>query len=451
MTADGFSKAFSEKLETVRSKTSHAPRPSFDGVTCASTFREFVMVDVQYFQRLIRNAPNKNCDLDPVPTWVVKQFLEELSPFITTLFNASLRDGIFPTTQKCALVTPVLKKSNLDSTNPNNYRPISNLSFLSKMLERCANDQANTYFMENGLLPEVQSAYRKFHSTESAVLKVLSDIYSEADKGRVTLLALLDMSAAFDTVDHAILLERLHFRFGFDDVALRWFRSYLTGRSQRVRYGVATSSVVLVSCGVPQGSVLGPVLFLVYSADAIAISDKHGFSAHVYADDMQLYDHADQHDCAFLIVRLSTCVGEISEWMASNRLCLNPTKTEIIWLGSTRRIANCPVDPQDIAGAMIVPSKLIRDLGVMVDDDLTLTAHVNHLSSSGSINYVNYAPSVVLCRQTPLMLWSVHWSIVDSTIVMECLPECRNTTSIGYNLCFYRLLVSHCACQAPPV
>ena len=82
------------------------------------------------------------------------------------------------------------------------------------------------------------------------------------------------------------------------------------------------------------------------------------------------------------IVRLSTCVGEISEWMASNRLCLNPTKTEIIWLGSTRRIANCPVDPQDIAGAMIVPFKLIRDLGVMVDDDLTLTAHVNHLSSS---------------------------------------------------------------------
>ena len=188
--------------------------------------------------------------------------------------------------------------------------------------------------------PEVQSAYRKFHSTESAVLKVLSDIYSEADKGKVTLLALLDMSAAFDAVDHVILLERLHFRFGFDDVALRWFRSYLTGRSQRVRYGGATSSVVLVSCGVPQGSVLGPVLFLVYSADAIAISDKHGFSAHVYADDMQLYDHADQHDCASLIVRLSTCVGEISAWMASNRLCLNPRKTEIIWLGSTRRIAN---------------------------------------------------------------------------------------------------------------
>ena len=132
----------------------------------------------------------------------------------------------------------------------------------------------------------------------------------------------------------------------------------------------------------PQGSVLGPVLFLVYSADAIAISDKHGFSAHVYADDMQLYDHADQHDCASLIVRLSTCVGEISEWMASNRLCLNPMKTEIIWLESTRRIANCAVDPQDIAGAMIVPSKLIRDLGVMVDDDLTLTAHVSHLSSS---------------------------------------------------------------------
>ena len=185
--------------------------------------------------------------------------------------------------------------------------------------------------MKNGLLPEVQSAYRKFHSTKSAVFKVLSDIYSEADKGRVTLLALLDMSAAFDTVDHVILLERLHFRLGFDGVALRWFRSYIS-RVARSAFGTVVrrplwswfSVVFLRAVFWDQSSS--------WFIQQMLWPFRTSFSAHVYADDTQLYDHADQHDCASLIVRLSTCVGEISEWMASNRLYLNPTKTEIIWL-----------------------------------------------------------------------------------------------------------------------
>jgi hypothetical protein len=382
LTAEKFSKAFVDKVQLIRSSTSTAPQPSFEGVTCKSSFELFGKVDPDHVLQLIRNAPNKNCSLDPVPTWIVKQFAQELIPFITSLCNASLSQGTFPSTQKCALVTPILKKSNLDASDVNNYRPISNLSFLSKLLERCVNVQLNEYLQENNLLPSMQSAYRKLHSTESAVLKVLSDVYSAADKGQISILALLDMSAAFDTVDYEILLNRLLHGFGIKDLVASWFHSYLTDRTQCICYNGQTSAPQILTCGVPQGSVLGPILFLVYSAGAVEIAEKHGFSAHAYADDLQLYDHGATSSCRSMILRLSACVTEINTWMASNRLRLNPAKTELIWLGSARRLASCPMEPQDLAGVLITPSTQVRDLGVMVDNDLSLTSHVSHITSS---------------------------------------------------------------------
>ena len=316
-----------------------------------------------------------------MPTWVVKQFARDLLPFITLLCNTSLRDGEFPTTQKCALVTPVLKKSNLDVGKADNYRPISNLSFISKLLERCVNHQTNEYLKENNLLPVTQSAYRRNHSTETAVLKVMSDVYEAADKGYATLLALLDLSAAFDTVDHTILLERLACIFGIRGTVLNWFTSYLTCRSQSVQYNGVVSVRASLICGVPQGSVLGPVLFIMYSADAIAIASRHGFNIHAYADDLQIYDYAEQNLASSLVTRMSACVADIKEWMASNRLRLNPSKTEIIWLASARRLVHCPHGPLEIAGVQLMPQSHVRDLGVMVDSNLSLMSHVNHLTS----------------------------------------------------------------------
>ena len=138
--------------------------------------------------RLVRQAPNKNCALDPAPTWLVKQLVQELSRFLAVLFNESMRSGTFPASQKAAIVVPVLKKSTLDPLDMSNYRPISNLSFISKLLERCVNDQLNRHLHVNRLLPEEQSAYRSHHSTETAVLKVLSDAYAAADGKQITLL-----------------------------------------------------------------------------------------------------------------------------------------------------------------------------------------------------------------------------------------------------------------------
>ena len=171
-----------------------------------------------------------------MPTWLVKQFVNEFSPFITLLSNASFRNGIFPSSLKCAVVTPALKKSTLDRSDANNYRPISNLTFICKLLARVALNQLNVCLQQYNLLPGLQSAYIHCHSTETAMLKVPFDAFVAADTGQATLLGLLDLTAAFDTVDHAILIERLRLTFGVVDSALHWMTSYLTGRTQYVRY-----------------------------------------------------------------------------------------------------------------------------------------------------------------------------------------------------------------------
>jgi hypothetical protein len=381
LTADGFANAFREKIESVRKSTETAPHPTFDGPGCLSNLLEFNSVSPYMVVRLIREAPNKTCELDPAPTWLIKQFSADLSPYITMIINASFRAGSFPTSQKRACITPVLKKSTLDPHDYGNYRPISNLTFLSKLLERCVNKQLNEYLDTNNLLPDNQSAYRQHRSTETAMIKVLSDVYRAADGGQITLLGLLDLSAAFDCVDHEILVGRLHHNYGIGGQALNWIRSYLTGRTEYTRFNGAVSATCDVIAGVPQGSVLGPKFFIMYSADAIGIVERHGLRAHGYADDLQIYGHTFVKDSVLLEVMISRCIEEVRGWMSSNRLRLNPTKTEFIWLGSSRRLQKFEIHPIMVCDVNVQPVNKVRDLGVILDSDLTLGAHVNYVTS----------------------------------------------------------------------
>jgi len=174
---------------------------------------------------------------------VLKQIADIIAPFIAELFNCSLRKGLFPAQFKEAFITPVLKKPGLDATNASSYRPISNLSVLSKLLERLVAGQLMEYLSLAVILPPLQSGFRQGYSTETAVLRVLSDILQAVDSGDLAALVLLDLSAAFDTVDHYILLERLQQTFGISDTALCWFQSYLSSRTQYVRRGPNKSSV----------------------------------------------------------------------------------------------------------------------------------------------------------------------------------------------------------------
>jgi len=230
----------------------------------------------------------------------------------------------------------------VDPTLCTNYRPISNVSFLSKLIERVVHTQLYSYLFANNLLPPLQSGFRQFHSTETAVLKVYNDLVLAADKGYVTALILLDFSAAFDCVDHCILLKVLQQSFGITGTILNWFVSYLSNRTQRVRINLLTSHIAAVLFGVPQGSVLGPLLFILYTSALSAIASRHGIEIHLYADDTQLYVHLRLNEVADATRRLRACINDIMLWSLSMRLKLNPGKSELIWFDRSSKLLQCP-------------------------------------------------------------------------------------------------------------
>ncbi len=172
------------------------------------------------------------CVLDPLPTSLFKSCFDSLCPAVLSIVNDSLGTGVVPAALKTAALTPVPKKHNADLDNLNNYRPISNLPFLAKILERVVALQLHNHLIVNNLFEPLQSGFRKFHSTETALVKVTNDLLLASDSGSLSILILLDLSAAFDTVNHIRLLNRLENVFGVSETVLTWFRSYLTDRQQ---------------------------------------------------------------------------------------------------------------------------------------------------------------------------------------------------------------------------
>ena len=204
---------------------------------------------------------------------------------ITNIINYSLREGSFPNCFKTAYVIPLLKKPNLDRNLLKNY----NLSFISKLIEKVVAKQLNNYINSEGFSNVNQSVYRRLHSTESALLKIQNDIAASMDSGKAVALTLLDLSAAFDTIDHDILFNSLRDWFGVDGTVLRYIKSYLSNRKQKVKLGNSFSDAFSLPYGVPQGSVLGPLLFTLYTTPLSNIISNFNVTHHLYADDTQIY------------------------------------------------------------------------------------------------------------------------------------------------------------------
>ena len=249
------------------------------------------------------------------------------------------------------------------------------------MLEKAVLSQLLGHIENNNLSEIFQSAYKKNHSTETALLKITSDILNDVDNKNVCLLTLLDLSAAFDTIDHNILLKRLELTFGIRGMALKWFKSYLTERYQSVSIGNENSSDMPLRYGVPQGSVLGPVLFTLYTQPLVNILYRHGMKYHFYADDTQLYKSGPVDCLPDLIQTTTTCVEQIKIWMTSNKLRLNENKTEIMLVHSAR----CKQPPEFslcVNGNVATPKEKVKNLGVVLDHNLSMSSHVTSLCQS---------------------------------------------------------------------
>src|SRR5664279_5282928 len=269
----------------------------------------------------------------------------------------------------------------------------------------------------HGLLPRLQSAYRAAHSTETALIKVTSDILSALDKGDLVALTLLDHSAAFDTVDHDILLRRMRMSYGISGIALNWFRSYLVGRKHHVRYGGGCSDTTTVDFGVPQGSVLGPILFIMYTADLVALVQRNGLQPHLYADDTQIVGSCrpTAADITILRHRTEICVADIADWMSSNRLQQNTSKSEVMWCSTSRRRHLIPSDPFSVGSDVIVPVETVRYLGLYLDTTMSMRCHITQVTSTcfGVLKQIRTIRRCLTSRtRTMLVTWGLSIKFV---------------------------------------
>ena len=382
LTAQSLADYFQDKVANVRAATQACPPATYTG-PCHARLDEFLPCTTDEIRQIIKNSPSKSCQLDPMPHSLLTASLDIVLPFLQLVCNHSLQSGVVPSSEKHATITPIVKKQGLDPDCAANYRPVSNLTFLSKLIERLVCCQLSQYLGTNALYSPLQSAYRQYHSTESATLKVASDVFEAMDAGKVTILALLDLSAAFDTVDHDILIHRLSHSYGIGGTALSWFRSFLTDRTQSVSFKGQQSTRSTLTSGVPQGSVSGPILFTMYTADVVRIAHHYGVNIHCYADDLQLYIHCLPGDADAAVARLVNCIDAISSWLKENRLKMNPDKTQAIWLGSRQQLAHVNNKPMHLLdGTVIELSISVRNLGVTFDSTMTMANHVSAVTRS---------------------------------------------------------------------
>ena len=336
-------------------------------------------------REIIRKSPNKSCELDPLPTWLLKECLDELLPLITNIVNSSMKSGSVPKDFKSARIRPLLKKSGLDQDLLKNYRPVSNLPFISKVLEKVVDKRLERHLSENKLHEGFQSAYRRFHSTESALLKVQNDILQSLDNNCATVLVLLDLSAAFDTIDHQTLLHRLENLFGIKDKPLKWMSSYLSDRFQTVCVNGQLSTPVHMTYSVPQGSVLGPKNYIMYTKPVGNICRRHGLQHHFYADDSQLYLSFKPTEALCVsetLQRIEGCLADIMSWMHSNMLKLNEDKTEVILFTSKRNAKHLDNVSVKVGNSVIRSTSCVRNLGTLLESNMDMEQQVNSVCRS---------------------------------------------------------------------
>ena len=321
---------------------------------------------------------------DPLPSEVLSTHIDTFLPFWVEIVNLSLdigrMDGV-----KSAVIQPLIKELN-SMTNTDeykNYRPVSNLVFIGKLIERVVDIRLQEHLDQNNLNITKEYGYKKAHSTEMLLIWVTNYLLEACDKNMPTVVLLLDLSAAFDTVDHDKLLTILEFEIGITGVALEWFRQFLTNRTQRVKVGESFSETSLLLYGVIQGSILGPRLFNIYIRSVYKHIEPTKFEIVGFADDHQLLK---QFVISLKLTALGddirNCLRVMNEWMTEFFLCLNQTKTKILV------VAPPAVKAEIIISGVILENSCIRfvesakNLGLVIDSVLNFEEQIDKVVKS---------------------------------------------------------------------
>lgn len=333
----------------------------------------FKHVTSEMVGRAVSSIGSNAKGVDEIPLAFIKSCLTELTPAIVHICNYCLQHGCFPDLWKVALVKPIPKKTNPSEVK--DFRPISLLCVLSKVLEKLVHDQMIAYLEEFNILNPFQSGFKKGHSTQTALLKVTSDIRKAIDSRELTILVLYDFSNAFPSVNHKLLLAKLRW-YGFSRSAINWFSSYLTGRSQKVVFNDAVSDVLAILLGVPQGSILGPLLFSLYINDINTVFRNSNF--HLYADDLENYKSFPWVGISTAVTHINNEAITLNKYALGHNLKINAAKTQAILIGNSKILEKVgPHPPPVVVNGVLIPyTNEVVNLGVIIDKHLTWEPHI---------------------------------------------------------------------------